>query len=46
MMYRAHHSTETAIIAVDDEITRAIDDGSVCALTLLNLSVAFDTVDQ
>jgi len=42
--YRAHHSTETAIIAVHDEITRAIDDGSVCALTLLDLSAAFDIV--
>jgi len=37
--YRAHHSTETAIIAVYDE-------GSVCALTLLDLSAAFDTVDH
>jgi len=45
-VYRAHHSTETAIIAVHDEITRAIDGGSVCALTLLDLSAAFDTVDH
>jgi len=44
--YRAHHSTETAIIAVHDEITRAIDDGSVCTLTLLDLSAVFDTVDH
>ena len=44
--YRAHHSTETAIIAVHDEITRAIDDGNVCALVLLDLSAAFDTVDH
>jgi len=44
--YRAHRSTETAIIAVHDEIIRAIDDGSVCALTLLDLSAAFDTVDH
>jgi len=41
--YSAHHSTETAIIAVYDEITRAI---VVCALTLLDLSAAFDTVDH
>jgi len=44
--YKAHHLTETAIIAVHDEITRTIDDGSVCALTLLDLSAAFDTVDH
>ena len=44
--YRAHHSTETAIIAVHDEITRAIDVGNVCALVLLDLSAAFDTVDH
>jgi len=44
--YRAHHLTETAIIAVHDEITRTIDDGSVCALTSLDLSAVFDTVDH
>ena len=43
--YRAHHSTETAI-AVHDEIIRTIDDGNVCALVLLDLSAAFDTVDH
>jgi len=44
--YRAHHSTEATIIAVHDEITRTIDDGNVCALVLLDLSAAFDTVDH
>jgi len=44
--YRAHHSTETAIIAVRDEIISAIDSGKVCALVLLDLSSAFDTVDH
>ena len=44
--YRAHRSTETAIIAVHDEIVRAIDAGDVCALVLLDLSAAFDTVDH
>ena len=34
------------IIAGHDEITKAIDDGSVYALTLLDLSAAFDTVDH
>ena len=44
--YRARHSTDTAIIAVHDEIVKAIDVGEVCALVLLDLSAAFDTVDH
>ena len=39
--YRAHHSTETAIIAVHD-----IDNGDVCALVLLDLSATFDNVNH
>ena len=44
--YRARHSTETAIIAVHDEIVKAVDAGEVRALVLLDLSAAFDTVDH
>ncbi len=44
--YRDGHSTETAIIAVHDELVRSIDSGDVCALVLLDLSAAFDTVDH
>ena len=44
--YRATYSTETAVIAVHDSIVRAIDSGDVCALVLLDLSSAFDTVDH
>ena len=44
--YRARHSTETAVIAVHDEIVKAVDSGGVCALVLLDLSAAFDTVDH
>ena len=44
--YRATYSTETAVIAVHDAILRAIDSGEVCALVLLDLSSAFDTVDH
>jgi hypothetical protein len=44
--YRVNHSTETAVIAVHDFIVRAIDSGEVCALVLLDLSSAFDTVDH
>ena len=44
--YRATYSTETAVIAVHDSIVRTIDSGNVCALVLLDLSSAFDTVDH
>ena len=44
--YRAHHSTETAVVAVHDELVRNINAGQVCALVLLDLSAAFDTVDH
>ena len=44
--YRAHHSTETAVLKVLGDILRAIDDGDLAALTLLDLSAAFDTVDH
>ena len=44
--YRARHSTETAIIAIHDEIVKAIDAGEVWALVLLDLSAAFETMDH
>jgi len=44
--FRPGHSTETAILRVLSDILEAVDDGDVAALVLLNLSVAFDTVDH
>jgi hypothetical protein len=44
--YRAHHSTETAVLKVLGDILQAIDSGDLAALTLLDLSAAFDTVDH
>ena len=44
--YRDHHSTETALVRVYNDIVTAIDNGDVCALVLLDLSSAFDTVDH
>ena len=44
--YRAHHSTETAVLAIVNDITRSIDDGHLCARVLLDLSAAFDTIDH
>ena len=43
---RAHHSTETAVLRVLSDILRAIDNGDLALLTLLDLSAAFDTVDH
>ena len=44
--YRAHHSTETAVLRVLADILRAVDSGDLALLTLLDLSAAFDTVDH
>ena len=44
--YKANHSTETALLAVQNEIFNAMEKGKVTALTLLDLSAAFDTIDH
>ncbi|HSN23054.1 MAG TPA: reverse transcriptase family protein [Methylomicrobium sp.] len=44
--YRAHHSTETAILKVLSDILLAVDSGDLSVLALLDLSAAFDTVDH
>jgi hypothetical protein len=44
--YRKFHSTETALLAVHNNIITAMDQGKVTALLLLDLSAAFDTVDH
>ena len=43
--YRRSHSTESAVLVVHN-IVRAIDDGHVAALALLDHSSAFDSVDH
>jgi len=43
--YRRFHSTETAVKVLAD-ILRALDNGDVAVLMLLELSAAFDTVDH
>jgi len=43
--YRHHHSTETAVCILHNDLVRAIDMGHVTVLVLLDLIAAFDTVD-
>ena len=44
--YKKLHSTETALLRIQNDILMAMDKGQVTALTLLDLSAAFDTIDH
>ena len=44
--YRACHSTETALVRVQNDILRTLDQGGAVILVLLDLSAAFDTIDH
>ena len=44
--YRAHHSTETALLDVTNCLLDSADEGQVSSLTLLDLSAAFDTLSH
>ena len=44
--YRKHHSTESALLKVHNNIIISMDKGEVTALALLDLSAAFDTIDH
>ena len=44
--YKKHHSTESALLNIHNDIFLNMAKGSVTALTLLDLSAAFDTIDH
>ena len=44
--YRSGHSTETALLRVQNDLLRTLDDGNEAFLVLLDFSAAFDTIDH
>src|SRR5271156_2863337 len=44
--YRPYHSTETALLRVQNDILIGMDKQKVTLLVMLDLSAAFDTVDH
>ena len=44
--YRAFHSTETALLKIQNDIATSMDKGAAVGLVRLDLSAAFDTIDH
>ena len=44
--YKALHSTETALIKIQNDLLREVDVSGAAILVLLDLSAAFDTIDH
>ena len=46
LRFRLRYGTETALVALMDDLLRETDGGSMSLLVLLNILAAFDTVDH
>ena len=46
LLYISSHSTETVLLKIQNNIAFSVDSGKAVALTLLDLSAAFDTIDH
>ena len=44
--YKSNHSTETALIAVCDDIKRGFDNTKGTALIIIDLSAVFETISH
>lgn len=44
--YKVFHLTETALVKIQNDVLRAVDDNDSIALLLIDQSAAFDTVDH
>ena len=44
--YRKHHSTETALLRITNDLFEAVDAKKANVLVALDLSAAFDTIDH
>ena len=44
--YRFFHSTEMALLKIQNDIATSMDKGAAVGLVLLDLSAAFDTIDH
>ena len=44
--YRVFHSTETALLKIQNDIATSMDKGAAVGLVLLDLSAAFDKIDH
>ena len=44
--YKKFHSTKAALLLIRSDILTSMDAGKVTALTLLDLSAAFETIDH